>query len=58
MKTPRNANNAPLASQARQQSFSQKKRQKIESFEEPIPFHLEGPGRSEKRQTLVLFLLS
>ena len=58
VKTPHNANNAPSASQAHQQSFSPKKHQKIESFKEPIPFHLEGPGRSEKRQTLVLFLLS
>ena len=58
VKTPCNANNAPSASQACQQSFSLKKFQKIESFEEPIPFHLEGPGGSEKRQTLVLFLLS
>lgn len=58
VKTPRNANNAPSASPARQQSFSPKKRQKLEPFEVPIPFHLEGPGRSEKRQTLVLFFLS
>jgi hypothetical protein len=59
VKTPRNANNAPSASQARQQSFSPKKRQKVEPFEEePIPFPLQGPGTSEKRQTLVLFLLS
>ena len=48
VKTPCNANNAPSASQACQQSFSPKKCQKIESFKEPIPFHLEGPGGSEK----------
>ena len=55
--TPRRDSKKASSSRARNQTSSPAKRPKLDGFDpEPLPYHLDGPADSEKRQTLVFIL--
>jgi hypothetical protein len=55
VKTPRRESQRASSSSRLNQTSSPTKRPKLEAFDnEPIPFDLEGPEVTKKRQTLVL----